>query len=567
MKKTVFGLILIISLCVSIFYGYQKAGFHEDEYYTYFSSNRSIGLYQPDREWQDRQTILDEFSVKEGEGFNYGLVKLVQSWDVHPPVYYYIFHTFCSLVPGVFSRWPGLITNLFAFALSFIVLVLIMERLKLPLYTEAMVLMFWGLNPQTISCNMLIRMYAWLTLAVFACAYVHIRLLQEYNKNYASVKHFVTESILPVMVVGFVGFLIQYFFIFFFFVIGFVTFVYILFFRKNIRNAFLYAAGCAVSLALAVMYYPASLHHMLGGYRGNEAAGSFLDIPGTWERLSFFFGLFRDFVFAGGLVLIVLILFVCGIFKMLQERAPHKAGAGMGPIEGKRKDSKPVAENTDAATKNRKGAEGEGRIHLTAARKKARLPRPEVEALTCASIGYFLLTSKTALLVGAASNRYEMPIYGLLILLIFMDADYILSSVAGKKLLTVFYAFCLLLLIKGHFYDRNILFLYPEDTVKIAYAAENSSEVAIVMFNPGTPQNVWRLTDELLMYPSVFYMDEENLSPITDPRIIKATKIILYAADSDSQSESFKNLLTSCPHLTTLQKVSVEDMWITYVVN
>ena len=57
----------------------------EDEYYTYFSTNRSLGLYQPDREWQDKQTILDEFAVKEGEGFNYGLVKLVQSWDVHPP--------------------------------------------------------------------------------------------------------------------------------------------------------------------------------------------------------------------------------------------------------------------------------------------------------------------------------------------------------------------------------------------------------------------------------------------------------------------------------------------------
>ena len=87
MKKSIVYIILIVSVLLSIFFGFQKSGFHEDEYYTYFSSNRSLGLYQPDREWQDKQTIYDEFSVKPGEGFNYGLVNLVQSWDVHPPIY------------------------------------------------------------------------------------------------------------------------------------------------------------------------------------------------------------------------------------------------------------------------------------------------------------------------------------------------------------------------------------------------------------------------------------------------------------------------------------------------
>ena len=125
-KKALFGVILILSLAVNIFYGIQKSGFHEDEYYTYYSSNRSLGLYQPDREWQDRQTILDEFAVKEGEGFNYSLVWRVQSWDVHPPVYYFIFHTACSLFPGVFTKWTGIAVNLIAFVISFIFLWLIM---------------------------------------------------------------------------------------------------------------------------------------------------------------------------------------------------------------------------------------------------------------------------------------------------------------------------------------------------------------------------------------------------------------------------------------------------------
>ena len=179
MKKYVFCAIFVISLALSIFYGTQKAGFHEDEYYTYYSSNRSIGLFQPDREWQDRQAILDEFAVRPGEGFNYNMVKLVQSWDVHPPFYYYLFHTLCSFVPGQFTKWTGLITNFLAFTVAFFLLCLLMERLKVPFIVEVMVLVFWGLNPQTVSGNMLIRMYAWLGAALIACALFHIKLIQD----------------------------------------------------------------------------------------------------------------------------------------------------------------------------------------------------------------------------------------------------------------------------------------------------------------------------------------------------------------------------------------------------
>ena len=194
------------------------------------------------------------------------------------------------------------------------------------------------------------------------------------------------------------------------------------------------------------------------------------------------------------------------------------------------------------------------------------MPRPEIIILTLASLGYFLLTSKTALLVGSASNRYEMPIYPLLILLIFMDVYYVLSDMGNKALIYAMGAILIALLLKGHLSDKSVLFLYPEDTEKIAYAAENSSEVAVVMFNPKTPQNVWRLTDELLEYPKVFYMDEENLEKITDPAVTGADKIILYAADDELQEEAFENLFESCKGLSTMNSVFTEDMWTTYEV-
>ena len=50
MKRLGIILVFVVSIITNIFFGFQKSGFHEDEYYTYYSTNRSIGLYQPDRE-------------------------------------------------------------------------------------------------------------------------------------------------------------------------------------------------------------------------------------------------------------------------------------------------------------------------------------------------------------------------------------------------------------------------------------------------------------------------------------------------------------------------------------
>jgi hypothetical protein len=174
------------------------------------------------------------------------------------------------------------------------------------------------------------------------------------------------------------------------------------------------------------------------------------------------------------------------------------------------------------------------------------------------------MASKTALLVGSASNRYEMPVYSLLILLIFMDAFYVLDNFKNRALVYVFAAILIALLFKGHLSDKNVLFLYPEDADKIEYARENSKEVAVVMFNPATPHNVWRLTDEILEYDKVYYMDESNLQRITEPEVVNADKVILYVADEDHQKEAIEEFANSCKNLPDITWISSEDMWTTF---
>ncbi len=526
------GIILIffVALLVNIYFGYQKQGFHEDEYYTYFSSNRSIGLYQPDREWQDRQTILDEFAVKPGEDFNYGLVKLVQSWDVHPPFYYYIFHTICSFFQGSFTKWSGLITNLLAFTAAFFIFALLMKELEVDAALQYIILAFWALNPQTISCNLLIRMYAWLTVFVLACAYIHVRMVKEISDkgDELSIRKLALAGLLPLVIVSFLGFLTQYFYLFFFVPTGFAFAVWLFFMKKDIKKSVLYVASCAFSLGCAVLYYPASVHHMLGGYRGNEATESFLDIGNTTMRLSFFTGLLNDFVFAGCLYIIIIVIIVAIVVSMVMRRK-----------------GKDILEDSNTAIDT------------------------AYVIVAFGALCYFILTSKAGLLVGRASNRYEMPIYGLLTMLIFVLASKYLKRL-DKLLYPLLAAAAVFMLVKGLLFADNVLFLYPEDVEKIQYARENSDETAVVMFNPATPHNVWRLTDEILEYDKVFYMDEENLSEITADELSNyglsgTDKIILYAADDDLQDGSIKNLMDSCG-MRNIKPLFVEDMWKSYVL-
>jgi hypothetical protein len=414
-----------------------------------------------------------------------------------------------------------------------------MKRLHVPLWVELLTLVFWGLNPQTVSANIFVRMYAWLGAAIIVCGYLHVRLISEYDTLSLDLRELFLKGYLPIMVVSYMGFLIQYFYIFFFFCIGVATTAVIVFSKKHIKEGALYVGSCALSLALAVLTYPSALRHLFGGYRGSDASGSFLDMGNTWMRLSFFTGLLNDFVFGGGLVVIAALLFVGTLVKLT--RRPGRPTAGTGSMNH-----------------NAKWSTGTGVMDHSA---------QAIAVLAAGTLGYFLLASKTALLVGAASNRYEMPIYALMILLIFMDAGYVLEGVGGSRMLIyAFAAVCLALLLKGLVSDQRVLFLYPEDAEKKAYAAGNAGNVAVVMFNPATPQNVWRLTDELLEYPKVYYMDEENTEPITDSTVTSASRIILYAADDDFQNEAFDNLLGSCTNLSTMTRVFSEDMWTTYEV-
>jgi hypothetical protein len=523
-------LLIVLQLLVCIAFGVQKKGFHEDEYYSYYSTCRTAGLYEPDREWQSAETVRNEFTVLPGEGFNYGLVALTQSWDVHPPFYYDLLHTVCSLFPGTFTKWTGIAVNLFAFVAAQILLYLLSCEAQEDRRLSLLICAVWGFHPMAVSFVMFIRMYETLSAFVIACALFHVRFLRrmeegaEAGKTAGISRKVYFQTILPLMVCGYLGFLTQYYYVIFFFFAGLFTFLWLL---KHGRAgaAAVYTVSCIACLSAAVLTFPASLSQILHGYRGTEAVSEFVSKTNLLQRLSFFLGLLNGSLYGGTFYAVAAVI----VLSMILLRSKLNV---------------------------------------------------QCRLLVFAAAGYFLVVAKTALILGATSNRYEMPVYGILILLTFTLISQLLSEYTAKRekgtgisagtekvrraVLSILAACCAVLTVRGLLFSRDVLFLYPEESQWVDYADEHSSEPALVVYNSATPMNVWRLTKELLEYPKAYYMDSADTAPIEDETIKTADSLQVYMADSDDSQAQLKNILDSDPGLQGYEVISTKDMWTLY---
>ena len=235
---TAFKIMLIITivlqLAVALCFCMQKQGFHYDENYSYYSSNVTYGLNPPDGDWLSGSTITEEFCITPGMGFNFPLVAQMQSFDVHPPVYYFLLNIICSLSSGIFSKWQGLILNLIFFVISELLIIAIANKVgnKNKAITWFSLALF-GFSPAIISGITFIRMYMLLTSECMALILLHMNMLTDI-KNRSSLSRF-AKYLIQIAVTVYIGFLTHYYFaVFAFFVAAFTTLY--LFFSKSTRK-------------------------------------------------------------------------------------------------------------------------------------------------------------------------------------------------------------------------------------------------------------------------------------------------------------------------------------------
>ena len=506
-----FLVIWCVQMFTAVYFCFQKQGFHEDEYYTFYSTARTYGLAIEDGAWMEHDAYFNEFVVLYGQRFQYGLVKLVQSWDVHPPFYYWIFHTVCSLFTGQFSKWFGLVINLAAFGVSMFLLRYL--ALLVTKHNEKMTLLsclFYGFTPAVMSSVVFIRMYALLTVFVYLCAILHVRMME---KTYHKLPFL--KFLLPLAVVTYLGFLTQYYYFIFLFFMALGFCIYLLLKDRNLWNCIRYGVSVGIALVLAYLTYPSCLGQMFRGQRGAQATENFFDWSNTWTRLLFFWKLLDEYVFGKLLVILLGIILFLFLFAL-----------------------------------------GKGKIRISNRMKAVAFLENHRACflLLFTVIGYFLAVSKTALLLGDTSIRYQTPVYGMTVLLIFVAMEGIGRVVFIKAdtehgnynfLLAAAAVVCLLVNLAGLFSGR-VVFLYPEDTQRIAFAREKAAQdtPVLCLYDVGQSWCVWDSADEFFVYDRIYFADREKVEPISDKTIAESDDLVVYlsnAADAETQLQRILN--------------------------
>ena len=512
---TAFKIMLIITivlqLAVALCFCMQKQGFHYDENYSYYSSNVTYGLNPPDGDWLSGSTIKEEFCITPGMGFNFPLVAQMQSFDVHPPVYYFLLNIICSLSSGIFSKWQGLILNLIFFVISELLIIAIANKVgnKNKAITWFSLALF-GFSPAIISGITFIRMYMLLTSECMALILLHMNMLTDI-KNNSSLSRFV-KYLIQIAVTVYIGFLTHYYFaVFAFFVAAFTTLY--LFFSKNTRKtSYIYAITVIAGLLSAVLSYPASLRHIFRGYRGTEAMGAFFDMNNLSDRMGLFVGLIDDYVLNRTFYILLLIILLAYVqVRFMNKRVSPNLCFGLSFIT---------------------------------------------------AVGYFAIVMKTALMNYEEAVRYEMPIYGLLIILIVVSLYSLIINTSPvtegnsrggqvqRLLFGVILAITLVMQVKG-LYDGKVLFLYPEEKNEKEFATEHKDDVIIYVYDNDNKWKMWDNAHELEQYNRIYCIEMNHEGGIDNRELLEAKHAYAYVMRYDAGKQLIHRFITDNPNLHT----------------
>lgn len=508
--RVALAIILVLQVIAALYFCCCKQGFHYDENYSYYSSNVTYGLSPSDGEWMSGKSISDEFEVTKGFAFEYGMVKLMQTYDVHPPLYYFLLHTVCSLSQGMFSKWQGLGINLIFFICCEILLVLIANKISnINKIVSICSMLLFGFSPAIISGVTFIRMYMLLTFFCFTLLYICVNGLKETNRT-------VVKFYFPILLVTYLGFLTHYYFIvFLFFVAAYITIF--LFYNKTTRKqAFYFAVTVIAGLLLGVVTYPACLSHIFRGYRGTEAIGAFKDVSNLSDRIGLFVGLLEEYLLCNSFYIVLLLILVLYI--------------SYGFIKRKQ------VNNSNTALINH-----------------------ELGLILFTVFGYFLVVMKTALMNYEEAVRYEMPVYGLIILLlcyylVYFVNELIVNESASRRILIALFSVMLIMQVVGLFSDK-VLFLYPEEKAEREFAIKNKQENIVYIYNYVNQWMIWDNAHELEQYDRIFFIEMNNEDEISDRDILDSKHLFAYVMRYEDANDKLEELIDVIPGINKAEFV------------
>ena len=360
--------IFVISV-VMTFFMTKKEGFHEDEMFSYGSSNYAYdNVYRPYGKedetnifvkekimngniiqnlkyylidhrdikdetlasiksefvptWRSSDEANDYLTIQPKDALNYGMVYYNQSRDIHPPLFYFLVHTVSIFFVGHFSKYIIFSINLIFMILSLWTIKNIFEKLdKKHLIVPALIL--YGFSMGAISTVIFQRMYSMLNFFVLMFISANIDIIK---KDFDIDKKLWNKLTWIVLL----GFWTQYYFCIVAGVVAVLVLIGVIR-KQGKQGAITYILKYLKMAVIGVLLYPLSINHIFFSYRG---VGKAEMARGFGEKLVEYLNMigysFSIPVLAIAICLILLVMAVA--VKSVNDKKVDKNALGAGTI-------------------------------------------------------------------------------------------------------------------------------------------------------------------------------------------------------------------------------------------
>ena len=218
--------------------------------------------------WITSGQFRDYVTVDGSDAFDYLSVYFNVKDDNHPPVHFMLLHTMSSLFPGTLSPWLGCTINLICVGITLWLLLRLGRQLSEILGMEEqgrllgiLAVLLYGLSTGALASVLLIRMYCLLSCLCVALLSMHVEKWKEHGFDRSN------KGLIAITVLGF---LTQYFFLFYCILLAAVTAAGLLC-SKRMRELWIYIRSMVVAAVIGLVLFPFAIADVFSSGRGVEA--------------------------------------------------------------------------------------------------------------------------------------------------------------------------------------------------------------------------------------------------------------------------------------------------------
>lgn len=502
-----------------------KSNYHVDEMYSYGLANHQgshvISFEDGTAYTPSLEPYLDYLTVNENHRFDYENVWKNQSNDVHPPLYYAILHTICSVFAGMFSKWyAGIINIVFALLTLFILRKLIRHLTMNDEPVCMLVSITFVLSSGILSSVSFFRMYI---LAMFLVTFLTYMLVKEVGRWKFDLKFFVSLFLIALL-----GALTHYYCIMYTVFIC-AVFCILLVIKRNWYSVIGFIVTGTLSGGTAYMIFPSMIKHMFFGYRGTEAIENLKQTPYEfWTRIKQFYNIVNKQIFGNCLGYIAVFIIFTLVFYCI--------------VEGH---------------KNFKNVTSRLLTALNADNTAARIIAIRYMLIFLPVFIYFLFVSKAAAYM---ADRYMMPIYGIAFVGLISLAIEVMKNVFKEKTVFLIVSAMLSIIVVNEWTNIGWNYLY-RSSISLLEEAENYGDVDCLYIY----DSKWKAQSsfmEIKNYASITFIKEKDINYIAALEIADKDQLIVMIINN--KEETLTKIMDTYSQLNKYKKIGSYSYATTY---